>query len=173
MPTIMRVGPFRLFFYSADGGEPAHIHIEREGRIAKVWLDPVRTASTGGFSRSELREIERLVNTHKAMLLENGMAFSPVETDLPDAVSAIVDERALRVDLSDGRSIAVPLTWYPRLAHATVEERANWRLIGAGEGLHWPDLDEDISVAALLTGKSSTESPASLKRWLATRREAR
>jgi hypothetical protein len=55
-----------------------------------------------------------------------------------------------RIDLADGRSISAPLAWYPRLDHGTAAERANWRLIGRGEGVHWPDLDEDISVDNLL-----------------------
>jgi Protein of unknown function (DUF2442) len=79
------------------------------------------------------------------------------------------DADTLRVDLSDGRTIAVPLAWYPRLAHGTADERSNWRLIADGEGLHWPDLDEDVSVAALLAGKRSAESGASLQRWLKAR----
>jgi hypothetical protein len=77
--------------------------------------------------------------------------------------------RTRRVDLSDWRTIAVPLAWYPRLAHASATGHGNWRLIADGEGLHWPDLDEDISVAALLTGRRSAESGTSLQRWLKAR----
>jgi len=70
----------------------------------------------------------------------------------------------------DGRTIIVPIVWYPRLKHGTAKERANWRLIGqAGNGIHWPSLDEDISVRNLLLGKPSGESQASLKRWLDAR----
>ena len=61
MPTVMRVGPYRLFFYSADGVEPVHIHVERDDRVAKYWLDPVRLAGSGGMTRGDLREIERIV----------------------------------------------------------------------------------------------------------------
>jgi hypothetical protein len=75
----------------------------------------------------------------------------------------------LTVDLADGRSIAVPLAWYPRLVHGTPTERSNWRLIGRGEGVHWPDLDEDISVENLLSGARSGESQQSLKQWIAAR----
>ena len=81
-----------------------------------------------------------------------------------------VDDDTLAVDLSDGRSIAVPLAWYPRLLHGRPAERANWRLIGSGEGIHWPDLDEDISIAGLLAGRPSGESATSLRRWLESRR---
>src|SRR5439155_2194697 len=72
----------------------------------------------------------------------------------------------LSVDLSDGRTISVPLAWYPRLLHGTSEERRNWRLLGRGLGIHWPDLDEDISVENLLRGKPSAESQHSYKSWL-------
>jgi hypothetical protein len=80
------------------------------------------------------------------------------------------NDEDLAVDLADGRAIAVPLVWFPRLAHATPAERANWRLIGSGAGIHWPELDEDISVESLLAGRSSRESAASLERWLASRK---
>jgi hypothetical protein len=77
-----------------------------------------------------------------------------------------VTEDTLIVTLVDGRSISVPVTWYPRLAHGTVSERSNWRLIGGGQGIHWPALDEDIAIEDLLAGRRSSESPASLDRWL-------
>lgn len=83
-----------------------------------------------------------------------------------------VTEVALTVELEDGRSVPVPLLWYPRLAHASQEERERWRFIGRGEGIHWPDLDEDISIANLLSGKRSGESQRSLERWLEIRRSA-
>jgi hypothetical protein len=80
-----------------------------------------------------------------------------------------VDEHTLRVELADGRTIAVPLAWYPRLAHGLAEERSSWRLLGGGRGIHWPALDEDISVANLLAGQPSAESQASFKKWLTSR----
>jgi hypothetical protein len=69
------------------------------------------------------------------------------------------------VELADGRTISVPLVWFPRLAHGTPAERAKWRLIANGEGIHWPDLDEDISVESLLAGRKSGETRESLRRW--------
>jgi hypothetical protein len=83
-----------------------------------------------------------------------------------------VSETHLSAALSDGRAVSVPLAWYPRLAHATPAERANWRFIGCSEGIHWPDLDEDISIAGLLAGKRSGESQRSFERWLERRRGA-
>jgi hypothetical protein len=72
-----------------------------------------------------------------------------------------------------GHTISVPLGWYPRLLHGTPGERNHWRLIGGGEGIHWPDLDEDISVENLLAGKPSGESQRSFKRWLQERTTGR
>ena len=75
----------------------------------------------------------------------------------------------LTIELSDGRTLSVPLDWFPRLAHATTEERDNWRLIGRGAGIHWPDLDEDISIEGLIAGRRSAESQESFQRWLEAR----
>ena len=86
--------------------------------------------------------------------------------EVPDAAMVEVTEDELQVALSDGRTISVPLTWYPRLVHGTEAERSNLRLIGRGHGIHWADLDEDISVEGLLAGRPSAESQASLKAWL-------
>jgi hypothetical protein len=80
-----------------------------------------------------------------------------------------VTDDSLAVDLVDGRTISVPLSWFPRLKHATEDERRNWRKIGLGIGIHWPDLDEDISVQSLLAGRASGESPESLRHWLDSR----
>jgi len=85
---------------------------------------------------------------------------------VPAAEKVTVTEDTLSVDLSDGRTITVPLAWFPRLLHATPKERNNWRVIGKGHGIHWTDLDEDISVEGLLAGKPSGESRLSFKRWL-------
>jgi hypothetical protein len=84
----------------------------------------------------------------------------------------VVTEDALSVSLTDGRTLSVPLTWYPRLWHGTAEERSHWGLIGDGRGIHWPDLDEDISVEGLLEGRPSGESQHSLKKWLERRHGA-
>jgi hypothetical protein len=89
------------------------------------------------------------------------------------AQQVVVTPDTLSVNLTDGRTIAVPLAWYPRLVHGTPEERNHWRLIGQGEGIHWPDLDEDISVENLLSGKVSGESQRSLQEWIAQRRALR
>ena len=83
-----------------------------------------------------------------------------------------ISDDALVVDLLDGRTISAPLAWFPRLAHGSPHERAQWRLIAGGEGVHWPDLDEDISVESLLAGRRSGETQESLRRWLQRRQPA-
>lgn len=70
MPTVLREGPYRLFFYSADRNEPVHVHVERDAHRAKFWLDPVRLARSGGFSAAELRDVERLVVANRQFLTE-------------------------------------------------------------------------------------------------------
>lgn len=70
MPAVLRIGPYRFFFYSADGKEPAHIHVERDENVAKLWLEPVRLASSGGYRSAELRSIEKLAVEHQPEQLE-------------------------------------------------------------------------------------------------------
>ncbi len=82
------------------------------------------------------------------------------------ATRVTVTEDTLTVDMQDGRTLSVPLAWYPRLLHGTKKERNHWELIGHGTGIHWPDLDEDLSVEGILLGSPSGESPASFKKWL-------
>jgi hypothetical protein len=97
------------------------------------------------------------------------MSSSVVETRVALATGVVVSKDTLSVKLADGRTIAAPLAWYPRLSHATTQERNSWRLIANGQGIHWPALDEDISVENLLAGQPSAESQSSFKKWLAGR----
>ncbi len=97
------------------------------------------------------------------------MTTSAVEMAVPNAERILMTEDTLSVDLSDGRTISVPLAWFPRLLQATPAEKKNWRLIGKGQGVHWEDLDEDISVEGLLAGRRSGESQTSFKKWLEQR----
>jgi hypothetical protein len=92
--------------------------------------------------------------------------------EIPNAERVSVTDDTLSVELSDGRSLTVPVTWFPRLMHGTPLERERWRLVGRGEGIHWEALDEDVSVESLLAGKPSGESQASLKKWLEKRKAA-
>lgn len=172
MPTVASFGPYRLFFYSADRAEPIHVHVERQDKVAKFWLDPVRLARSGGFSRHELGRIEALLRDHEAELIEAWNEISALELRLPAAEHVLITEDTLSVELSDGRTISAPLAWYPRLLHGTSRERRDWRLVGRGQGIHWESLDEDISVEGLLAGRASAESQASFKKWLQTRKAA-
>ena len=102
----------------------------------------------------------------------HGTPSAVVTLTLPRISSVTVTDDTVSVDLEDGRTIAVPIGWYPRLAHGTPAERANFQVSGAGYGIHWPELDEDISVEALLNGRRSNEAPPSLKKWLSTCRRS-
>ena len=101
------------------------------------------------------------------------MTTLAIELRMVSAHNVQVTDDALIVDLSDGRTVSVPLAWFPRLLHGTLEERNKWRLIGEGEGIHWPDLDEDISVENLILGKPSGESQKSFKKWLEARAKSK
>ena len=111
MPEVLRVRGYRFFFFSREGHEQRHIHVEHAERYAKFWLEPIELAEARGFRGSELRELHSII---------------------------------------DGRRVSAPLAWFPRLLRATPKQRANWRLIGRGIGIHWDDVDEDVSVRSLL-----------------------
>ena len=71
MPTVLRIGPYRFFFYAAERNEPPHIHVERDDNTAKFWLDPVRLQRSGGFSRTEINRIQELIKEYEERLLRN------------------------------------------------------------------------------------------------------
>jgi hypothetical protein len=93
------------------------------------------------------------------------------EIRIPEALDVLLTDDTLSVDLSNGRSISVPIAWFPRLLHSTEQERNNWRFIGRGQGIHWEDLDEDVSIEGLIAGRPSGESQESFRKWLGTRSE--
>ena len=99
----------------------------------------------------------------------NSLATKQIEVR---AAAVQVSDEALIIDLSDGRTVSAPLAWYPRLLHGTSAERQNHRLIGQGVGVHWPQLDEDISVEGVLAGRPSYESRDSFEKWLDSRSRA-
>jgi hypothetical protein len=101
------------------------------------------------------------------------MTSSVVETQETRAQSVKVNGEALTVDLADGRTIIVPLVWFPRLWHGTPRERSHFEIFGDGSYIHWPDLDEDLTVAGLLAGRRSGESLKSLEKWLDSRNAGR
>jgi hypothetical protein len=89
----------------------------------------------------------------------------------PLAATVSVEPEKLSVLLADGRSLTIPLGWYPRLLHGSSAERSNWQLLGEGYAIEWPDLDEHIGVEGLIAGRRSHESQRSFEKWLATRRD--
>jgi hypothetical protein len=97
------------------------------------------------------------------------MTTSSADIRAPAITRVSLTDEVLTVELTDGRTLSVPLAWYPRLLHATTSERDNWRLIGRGEGVQWPDIEEDLSVESLLAGLPSAETAASLEKWLMTK----
>src|SRR4051794_36322837 len=98
-----------------------------------------------------------------------GMSTLITERDV-FAESVQFSNDSMMVHLDDGRALSIPLAWYPRLLHGSPRERTRFELIGDGEGIHWPDLDEDISVEGLLAGRRSAETDASLASWLEQRK---
>ncbi|MUL37600.1 DUF2442 domain-containing protein [Gloeocapsopsis dulcis] len=96
------------------------------------------------------------------------MTTLTLETE-PIVNQVTVTDEKLIVELADGRSLIVPLAWYPRLMHASLEERQNWQILGDGYAIEWVDLDEHIGIEGLLAGRRSGESQRSFERWLATR----
>jgi len=100
------------------------------------------------------------------------MTTLAVKIEIPNALSVIVTDNSLTVELDDARTVSVPTAWYPRLLHASEEERKGWRLIGKGRGMHWAAIDEDISVEGLLAGRPSGESQSSFKKWLESRKRS-
>ena len=99
------------------------------------------------------------------------MSSLAVETREARARSATVTDDAITVDLVDGRTIIVPLVWFPRLWHGRPQERKHFEIFGDGAYIHWPDLDEDLTVAGLLAGQRSGETPGSLRKWLRSRKK--
>ena len=104
---------------------------------------------------------------------DDGMSSSPTRTDDTLAHKVCVTDEELVVELVDGRTVRVPVSWYPRVRDGTLAEKNNCRLIGRGEGIHWPELDEDVRVEDLLAGRESGETEESLQRWLEIRRKRR
>ena len=149
MPEVLRARGYRFFFFSREGHEPRHIHVEQAERYAKFWLEPIELVEARGFRGSELRELTRLLKNIATSLSLPGMS-TLASKPVADAVDVECTNDELIVTLVDGRRVSAPLAWFPRLLRATPKQRANWRLIGRGVGIHWDDVDEDISVRSLL-----------------------
>jgi hypothetical protein len=157
MPNILRVGPYRFFIYSNEGDEPPHVHVRRDRKLAKFWLSPSPWPPGGASRGGRCAGSDGSSPGTGDFSWRLGMSTSPHSAD-PRARTVEIDDDEIRVDLVDGRRVCVPLTWFPRLLHARQADRENWELLGDGEGIHWPSLDEDLSVAGLLRGTPAPDA---------------
>jgi hypothetical protein len=139
-----------VLFTSLDCAAPPHVHGEREAKTCKFWLEPLALARNQSFTSHELNVIRGLIRRHLELSWRSGI--NTVANSDPSILSVRVTRDEIIADLSDGRVISVPLAWSWRLSDATPAQRANLRLIGTRQGVHWPDVDEDISVEGLLRG---------------------
>jgi len=159
VPTVLRSGPYRVYFHSHEPNEPAHVHVDRDDQSAKFWLNPVALPATWGSAPLNFVAFNACSRKTKACFWRNGMKGSEVKPG--ERVKDVrFTEDTIAVDLIDGRTIVVPLAWYPKLLEATREQRRNWRISGAGYGIHWPDVDEDLSSEGLLRGAPAAPEPA-------------
>jgi hypothetical protein len=153
------IGPYRVYFFSHEPNEPPHVHVDRDDQSAKFWLRPVGLALNLGFSPVELRRIQQMLRENENDLMEKWNASSEIKPG-ERVKNVTFTEDTLSVDLIDGRTIVVPLAWYPRLLDASLEQRQKWQISAAGYGIHWPEIDEDLSTAGLLRG-----APAEEREW--------
>jgi len=156
MPSIPRIpGPYRFFFYSFDRNEPVHVHARRERSVCKFWLDPVALADNHGLSPRDLTAVAELSWSTGNAFWRHGVstAAQPSRPTNDPRVHAVeITDDSIVTHLVDGRTISVPLAWSWRLSDATSEQHAHYELIGDGSGIHWPDIDEDLSVRGMLEG---------------------
>jgi hypothetical protein len=148
VPTLLIIDGFRFFFFSNESNEPPHIHIEKADDSGKFWLNPINLAYSDGFSRPLLKRVHQLLKENRFFSWRNGMNIS-IDKE-PKASQLKFSEDSLIVDLTDGRTITVPLEWFPKLRDASDKDKNSWRFIGQGLGIHWDKLDEDLSVKGLL-----------------------
>jgi Protein of unknown function (DUF2442)/Domain of unknown function (DUF4160) len=153
VPTIFTANGYRFHFHAAEGSprEPMHVHIDKAGAKAKFWLEPeIRLSVARGFSSKQFWEIETRSSSPVQIASRRlGMVTFVRE---PQATRAWCDEDDLWVELDDGRKIATPLAYFPRLLHISDAQRCRVELSARGTALHWPEVDEDISVETLVLG---------------------
>lgn len=150
MPTLLRWNGYRFFFYAADGDEPPHVHVAKGEHEAKVWLSGCSVAINLGFPPVTLGTRFGRFARSAAPSWRFGMTILQIEVEDARPVAAECDDRHLTVTLADGRVLQAPLWWYPRLLTASPDRRAVIEL--SPLGVHWPEIDEDISVASILRG---------------------
>lgn len=151
MPTILRLAGYRFHFYSHEPNEPRHVHVDKAGWSAKLWLGLWCLPEMRASRRRKVEcSSEWFANIRPgSRRLEMPFSASAADTRVKDV---LVGEDELFVRLMDGRTISVPIGWYPRLASATSDQRRHWEIAGGGYGIHWPDIDEDLSTEGLLRG---------------------
>jgi hypothetical protein len=154
MPSVRGVpGPYRFFFYSFDCNEPKYVHVRRERMMCKFWLEPVALAANDGFSPVELNRIRVIIARHLEHILEAcAKGVNIVGSSEPRISELRVTNESIIAQLADGRTVSVPLAWSWRLSEATPAQRNNFEIMGNGQGVHWPDVDEDISAVGMLCG---------------------
>ena len=152
MPAILKWHGYRFFFFSDEGKEPPHIHVAKDGRMAKFWLEDCKLAYNDYFKDNEVRRLRKVVLENQERFLE---AWNEYEKE--NIKNITFNRDSIVLHFSDGRKVFAPLVFYPRLLHGTAKQRGNWEIIGAGRGIHWPDLDEDLSIDGLLHGRPSVE----------------
>jgi hypothetical protein len=140
----------RFYFTSFDCNEPPHLHVERDSNTCKFWLRPVSLASNQGFGPRELNVTRAIIEKQRKAALRLGMSI--VASSEARIQEARVTRSEIVARLVDGRVISVPIAWSWRLEEAKPEQRSHFRIIGSGRGIHWPDLDEDISAEGMLHG---------------------
>jgi hypothetical protein len=169
MPTVLREKGYGFFFYMADQYEPPHIHVAKQANAAKFWLDPLELAFNDGFREHELSEIRRIIKAHTwTSCLQHGMSclgesFRMTELRIKKLRFA---NGQIVVSLTDAKQLRIGLQNFPRLQSASPKQRNQWQLIGRGRGVHWPAVDEDLSVENFLTAYSRSQSrrvPATIK----------
>ncbi len=156
MPTVLRSGPYRINFHSHEPNEPPHMHIDREDMSAKFWLDPVGLVRNFGFAPRELRRLQSLVEENRIQLLEAWYGYFAVAAD--ERVKQVrVDSDSISVDRwMDAQSVC--LLPGIRGFECNPKQRSHWKIAGAGYGIHWPDIDEDLSTEGLLRGGTGTQA---------------
>ena len=147
---------------------PVHADVRKQTPQNSGWTLSDSKGARDSAVRSSIgfRNLQKRIKT---ICGEAGRNTLKTDLQVASAQHVTLTEDTLAVELTDGRTVSVPLAWYSRLLHGTLEERNNWRLIGQGEGVHWPDLDEDISVENLLLARPSGESQRSFEQWLKER----
>jgi hypothetical protein len=135
------------FSFTASTAMSLGMFTQREERLCKSWLDPLTLASNDGFSARELGQIRQLIAANRKPL-RMSIAISAE----PRILDVEVSDDLITARLTDGRTISVPLSWSWRLSEASAEQRAKFEILGKGQGVRWPEIDEDISVAGMLSG---------------------